>query len=124
MGFNLECALPPVDLPVLALLVVLQVVLDHVDHDLVADESTVIHDLLGLHTDLGLVGNGSAEHVTSSQMADAVLLLDAGGLGALAYVTITQSRNSRFNSLYLVIKINVNFLVFVGERHRKKKFPI
>lgn len=70
---------------VLALLVVLQVVLDHVDHDLVTDESTSIHDLLGLHTDLGLVGNGSAEHVTGGQVADAVLLLDLGSLGTLTY---------------------------------------
>lgn len=35
-------------IPVLALSVVVQLALDHVDHDLVADQTSLVHDLLGL----------------------------------------------------------------------------
>jgi len=73
------------NVPVLALLVVLQVVLDHVNHDLVTDQSTGVHDLLGLETNLGLVSNGSTKHVAGSQVADAELLLDLRGLGTFAW---------------------------------------
>lgn len=42
-------------LPVLALGVVVQLALDHVDHDLVADETTLVHNLLSLLAELGLL---------------------------------------------------------------------
>lgn len=71
-------------LPVLALLVVIQLVLDHVDHDLVRDQLALIHDLLRLPAELGLRGHLRAQHVSGSQMADTVLLLDLRRLGALA----------------------------------------
>ena len=50
--------------PVLALVVVLELVLDHVDHDLVADQTTLVHNLLGLTSQLGLLCDLGAEHVT------------------------------------------------------------
>lgn len=43
------------NVPVLALLVVVQFALDHVDHDLVADETALVHDLLGFLSELGLL---------------------------------------------------------------------
>lgn len=42
-------------LPVLAFGVVIQFALDHVDHDLVADETTLVHDLFGLLAEIGLL---------------------------------------------------------------------
>lgn len=42
-------------LPVLALGVVVQLALDHVNHDLVADKTTLVHDLLSLLAELGLL---------------------------------------------------------------------
>jgi len=50
--------------PVLALGVVLQLALDHVDHDLVADETTLIHDLLSLLAEVGLLRDLGPQHVT------------------------------------------------------------
>lgn len=41
-------------LPVLALLVILQFMLDHVNHNLIANQSALVHDLLGLPAQLGL----------------------------------------------------------------------
>jgi hypothetical protein len=88
----------------LALGVVLELALDHANHDLVADETALVHDLLGLSAQLGLLCDLSAEHVTGSlhvalavvvflcigmfarthQMADVVLFLDLGSLGTFA----------------------------------------
>jgi len=56
------------DLPALALLVVLELFPDHANHDLVADEAAMVHDLLGLLAKSGLLGDLRPEHV-------------AGGLG-------------------------------------------
>jgi hypothetical protein len=53
----------------LALGVVLELALDHANHDLVADETALVHDLLGLSTQLGLLCDLSAEHVTGSLRA-------------------------------------------------------
>lgn len=50
----------------LALGVVLELALDHANHDLVADETALVHDLLGLSAQLGLLGDLSAEHITGS----------------------------------------------------------
>ena len=72
-------------LPILALLVVVQLLLDHVDHDVVRHEPTLVHDLLSLTAQVGLGGDLRAQHVAGSEMAAVVLLLDLRGLGALAY---------------------------------------
>lgn len=53
-------------IPVLALRVALQLVLDHVDHDLVADQTTLVHDLLSLPSEVGLLRDLRAQHVTGS----------------------------------------------------------
>jgi hypothetical protein len=50
----------------LALGVVLELALDHANHDLVADETALVHDLLGLSAQLGLLCDLGAEHVTGS----------------------------------------------------------
>ena len=52
------------NIPALALLVVGELLLDHADDDLVADEAALVHDLLGLNTEGGLLGNLRAQHVT------------------------------------------------------------
>jgi hypothetical protein len=76
---------PSNDVPVLALLVVVQLVLDHANHDLVRHQLALVHNLLGLATELGLSGDLRAQHVAGGQVASAVLLLDLRGLGTLAY---------------------------------------
>lgn len=70
--------------PVFTLLVVVQLVLDHADHDFVRDQLALVHDLLRLPSEVRLGGDLSAQHVARGQMAAAVLLLDLGGLGTLA----------------------------------------
>lgn len=52
--------------PVLALLVVLKLALDHANDNLVADEATLVHDLLGLSSELRLLCDLGAQHVTGS----------------------------------------------------------
>lgn len=51
--------------PVLALRVAFQFALDHVDHNLVANQTTLIHDLLGLPSEVGLLRDLGPQHVTS-----------------------------------------------------------
>ena len=70
--------------PPLALRVLLELLLDHADHDLVTDETTLVHDLLGGLAQLSLAGNLRTKHVSGSKVADAVLLSDLGSLGALS----------------------------------------
>lgn len=41
--------------PVLALGVVLKLALDHVNHDIVANQTTLVHDLLSLPSQVGLL---------------------------------------------------------------------
>ncbi|KAH3668618.1 hypothetical protein OGAPHI_002372 [Ogataea philodendri] len=62
--------------PVLALLVVGQLILDHVDHDLIRNKLTLVHDLLGLNTKRSLLGNLRTQHVTSGQVTSTELLLE------------------------------------------------
>lgn len=50
--------------PVLALLVALELALDHANDNLVADEATLVHDLLGLSAELRLLCDLGAQHVT------------------------------------------------------------
>lgn len=53
-------------LPILALAVVVQFTLDHVDHDLVANQTTLVHDLLRLLAEVGLLRNLGSQHVSGS----------------------------------------------------------
>jgi hypothetical protein len=78
------------DVPVLALLVVVQLVLDHANHDLVRHKLALVHDLLGLATKLGLSSNLRAKHVAGGQVAGAVLVLDPRGLSTLAFGDIVS----------------------------------
>lgn len=71
-------------LPSTALLVVLELLLNHTNHDLIRHKPALIHDLLCLLAQLGLRGDLSAEHVTCCQMAAAKFLLDLRGLSSLA----------------------------------------
>lgn len=72
------------DAPVFARLVVLQLVLDHPDHDIVANETTSVHNLLRLHTERRLLLDLLTKHVASREMADAELVPDSRSLGAFA----------------------------------------
>lgn len=69
-----------------ARLVVLQLLLDHTYHDVIRDESSLVHDLLGFHSEIRLLCNLLTEHVTSGKMADPVIVLlqDLGRLCAFA----------------------------------------
>ena len=60
-------------------------VLDHADHDLVADEGAGVHDLLGLDAERGLLRDLLAKHVARGEMADTELVLDVGRLRTLAW---------------------------------------
>ena len=80
--------------PVLASPVVLQLVPDHADHDIIANESARVHDLLGCPTKLGLLGDLLAKHVARRQMADAKLVAYPRGLCTLACV-IGAKRDKR-----------------------------
>lgn len=73
-----------IDSPALAVYVVIEVILDHVDHDLIAHEPARVHDLLRLDAERGLPGDLLAKHVARGEMADAELLLDVGCLRTLA----------------------------------------
>lgn len=74
----------PVDSPESALLVGIELLLDHANHDLVTDESTLVHDLLGLFAEVGTLLDLLTEHVTRCEMADMELLLDVRSLCTLA----------------------------------------
>jgi len=67
-----------------ALGVVLELRLDHVDHDLVANQTTRVHDLLCFPAERSLCRDLRAQHVSGSKMASAELLLDLGRLSTLA----------------------------------------
>ena len=75
---------PRTHVPVLALLVVLQLVLDHRNDNLVADKTSSVHDLLRLNPELRLARDLVTEHVTRREMAHAELVADARRLRALA----------------------------------------
>jgi hypothetical protein len=71
--------------PVPAGLVVFQLVFDHPHHDVVADETTGIHDFLRLHTERRLLGDLFAQHVAGGEMAHAELVANLGGLRAFTW---------------------------------------
>lgn len=52
--------------PVLALRIGVELAFDHVDHDLIADKTTLVHDLLGLLSELSLLGDLGPQHITGS----------------------------------------------------------
>src|SRR4051812_33422763 len=51
------------DIPALALLVVVQLLLDHADDDVIADKAARVHNLLGFHAQLRLLGDLGSQHV-------------------------------------------------------------
>lgn len=72
--------------PAQTLLVGLELVLYHADHDLVAHEPALVHDLLGLLAEVCALGHLLSQHVARGQVAHAVVetLEDLGRLRALA----------------------------------------
>jgi hypothetical protein len=79
---------------VLALGVVLQLGPDHVHHNVVGNQTSGVHDLLGLHSKRSLLLDLGSQHVARRQMARAVLLHQVGGLGALAGAGGTNQNHS------------------------------
>ena len=69
------------------------VLLEQTDDELVVDEATSGHDILGLLAELSASGNGISEHVAGSEMADAKILGDGGSLSALAGTGRTNQDN-------------------------------
>ena len=57
---------------------------NNTSNNLITHELASIHKRLSLEADLGAVLDGISEHVTSGQVAQAVLLLNSGSLGSLA----------------------------------------
>ncbi len=74
-----------IDSPALAVYVVIEVILNHADHDLIAHERAGVHDLLRLDAERGLPDDLLAKHVARGEMADAEPLLDVGRLRTLAW---------------------------------------
>ena len=60
------------------------VLLNEANDDLVGDKTTSIHNSLGLLSDFSALGNSGTEHISSSEMANAKLVLDGGALSSLA----------------------------------------
>jgi len=54
------------NVPSLALLVVLQLLLDHPNDDVIADKTALVHDLLGFPAERRLLSNLGSEHITGS----------------------------------------------------------
>lgn len=52
--------------PVGTLSIGVELVLDHIDHDIITHEATLIHDLLGFTTQRCLLRNLGSQHVPSS----------------------------------------------------------
>ena len=52
--------------PFFAVWVAIELRLDHVDHNIVADKTALVHDLLSLPPKRGLLCDLRAQHVTSS----------------------------------------------------------
>ena len=78
--------------PVLALLVVLELVLDHADDDVVAHEPASVHDLLRRKTELRLARDLVAQHVARGEVAHTELFFDERRLRALACDATRPSR--------------------------------
>ena len=69
-------------------------VLDQVDDEVVADQATGVHHLLGLQPQWGAGLDGGAQHVTRGNLRDAVLLANEVGLGAFAGAGGAQQNES------------------------------
>lgn len=67
----------------LALGVLLQLLLDHANHNLIGNQTALVHNLFSSPTQLGLLGNLLPQHVTSSEVTDAVFTRDVGRLSTL-----------------------------------------
>lgn len=63
-------------LPVGAFSVRFQLALDHVDHNVVADQTSLIHDLLGFTSQSRLLSYLSSEHVTGGLRLGSVVASD------------------------------------------------
>lgn len=83
-GQKKRCRVNFYDVPVFAVLVVLQLVLNHAHHDFVGYESSGIHDLLRLDTQGCLLGDLLTEHVPRRQVAYTELVANSGRLCSLA----------------------------------------
>ena len=59
--------------PIAAFCVVLNLALDHVNHDLVTDKTSLVHDLLRLSAEIRLLRDLCPQHVTGG-----LVLLSAG----------------------------------------------
>ncbi len=70
--------------PVLARLVVLQLVFNHPNHNIIRDQSSSIHYLLRLDTKGCFLGYLFAKHVTGCQMAHTEFISYPGSLRALS----------------------------------------
>jgi len=68
--------------------------LDQADDDVIADQPTRIHDLLGLQTQRRAGLDCSAEHVTRGDLGNVEVLADEGGLGAFARARRAQQNQS------------------------------
>ena len=77
-------------IPLFAFRVVVKLILDHVDHDVVADEASLIHDLFGLPPECSLLRDLRPEHVSSS-------------LGRISNVVVArwQADRTRWHAQYL-----------------------
>jgi hypothetical protein len=74
-----------IHLPILAFLVRSQFIPNHTNHDLITDQISPIHDLLGLFTKISLSLNLRSKHISSSKMTDTVLGRNVGCLGSFSY---------------------------------------
>ena len=80
------------NVPSLALLVVLELVLDHANDNVVGNESTLVHDLLGLATELSLLCDLRTEHV-SGGLGDQLALVSGRLCIAIQVHTKWQQEN-------------------------------
>lgn len=71
-------------LPSLALLVVVQLLLDHADDNVIADEAALVHDLLGFAAERGLLGDLRAQHVAGCLRSEKMRRISNLGLGISA----------------------------------------
>lgn len=87
-----------IDLPILTIFIILQLILDHPDHNFIANQATGVHDLFSFYSKGRLFGNLLAEHVPCGEVADAEFVFDAWSLRAFAcnqtevYEIIFESR--------------------------------
>lgn len=75
------------DTPVFAGFVVLQLVLDHSNHNFVADKTPGVHDFLCLHAERCLLRDLFPKHVASCKVAYTEFFFYSRSLGTFAYLT-------------------------------------